>query len=334
MIMKLLKLLTSGITAVAILSIIVIPYSLSPLHYDNPYHNTDYIWEPNSVWITMREGIAWGKYDSAGYNNLKVIDNPDVVLLGSSHLQGKSVVQRENVGTLLSDMLDGQYTVYNMGIAGHNFFKVCQYLPNNLTLKNHTPRIVVIETSTVELSEKEVENVLNGSIEKTPSYTSGMMAFLQRIPFIRLLYAQLDEGLMDLFLSENVNNNAAEAQKPGPDYEKEIYDRLFSYFAELIDRTGAKLIIVYHPRDYQLNKDGGLSFKRTNDSLELFSAAAEEYGIRFIDLTNRFLDEYEIHHRLPHGFITGKIGSGHLNRLGHRIMAEELCKTITEMEAK
>ena len=46
----------------------------------------------------------------------------------------KNVMQDENAAYLLSQKFIDKYSVYNMGIAGHNFFKVCQYIPANLKL--------------------------------------------------------------------------------------------------------------------------------------------------------------------------------------------------------
>ena len=61
------KFLLAGITASAIISIILCVYSLTPVHIENPEKNTDYIWEPNSRWVTMEEGIGGGKYDANGF---------------------------------------------------------------------------------------------------------------------------------------------------------------------------------------------------------------------------------------------------------------------------
>ena len=88
------KFLLAGITASAIISIILCVYSLTPVHIENPEKNTDYIWEPNSRWVTMEEGIGGGKYDANGFNNAKVIENPDIIIVGSSHVEGRNVLQK------------------------------------------------------------------------------------------------------------------------------------------------------------------------------------------------------------------------------------------------
>ena len=61
---KFLKCILAGIVAVAILSLILIPYSTMPVHVNNPNKNTDYVWSPNAIWSRMTEGISFGKFDN------------------------------------------------------------------------------------------------------------------------------------------------------------------------------------------------------------------------------------------------------------------------------
>lgn len=58
---NILKMILVGVYTVAILSIIVIPYSFSVAHVENPLKNTDYTAAPNTYWSKMREGISYGK---------------------------------------------------------------------------------------------------------------------------------------------------------------------------------------------------------------------------------------------------------------------------------
>lgn len=109
--MKLIKLFTktalAGITAVASLSLLMCFYSITPVHIENPKGNTDYVWIPNSRWVQMTEGISWGRFDSNGFNNLNVVDEPDIVVLGSSHMEAKNVMQDQNAAYLLAERLRG-----------------------------------------------------------------------------------------------------------------------------------------------------------------------------------------------------------------------------------
>ena len=85
------KLILAGITAAVILSAIMFAYDILPVHYENTKGNTDFTWEPNGIWVKMTEGISFGKFDSDGFNNPQVIHNPDIVIVGSSHMEATNV---------------------------------------------------------------------------------------------------------------------------------------------------------------------------------------------------------------------------------------------------
>ena len=333
---NIIKYIVAGITATIILSVILSFYFCWSGHIANKLGNTDYVWPANSIWMKMNEGIAWGRFDANGFNNLEVIDNPDVIILGSSHMEAAFLMQDENVGYLLGEKLKDEYTVYNMGISGHNFFKISQYLPNNLTLYDNSPEFTIMETSTVDLTNESVDEVIQSSVEYTPSYTKGIMVEIQKSPFFRLLYRQIQEGLFDLFMPEK---KAAEAKADSiqikmeetiDDIDVNAYNRLFKYLSDLQKKYGTNIIIFYHPTE-QLNPDGSIEFEN-DKSLEIFSQTAEEYGIKFINMADDFEKMYYEEHHVPHGFITGRLGAGHLNKYGHAAVADALYDAIKELE--
>ena len=167
------KVIASGIVAVAIICGLLCFYDIKPIHKENPKGNTDFVWLPNSIWVKATEGIAFGKFDANGFNNKSVISNPDIIVLGSSHMEAFNVMQNENSAYLLSQKLNGKYSLYNMGVSGHDFFKVCQYLPANLELYDKAPRVVIIETSTVNLSKNNVDAA---SIHQSSAHSAIMQA--------------------------------------------------------------------------------------------------------------------------------------------------------------
>ena len=329
----LIKIICAGVVAVAILSVIMCFYYLMPLHHENKNGNTDYIWTPNSIWLKCTEGISWGRFDSAGYNNPEVISNPDIIILGSSHVESLNVLYKDSLCGQLSDLIEDRYSIYNMGISGHNFYKVCQYLPDNLDMYDVPPKIVIIEVDNLALNEENVMKVFNHEVKHTPSNDTGFIAMMQRVPFFRCLYLQIDSGLLNLFLPsitiENYNNDGnLSLQKKNID--EVAYDKLFKYLSELESEYGTQIIIFNHPTG-QVNADGNISFS-DDDALILFNQYAEKYDIDFIDMTSSFEDMYYNNHQLSHGFVTGRIGEGHLNANGHAAIAKELYYQIIKME--
>lgn len=72
-------------------------YYFVPSRENNHNHNTDYVWASNTPWASMTEGISFGIMDANGYINSKAIDNPDIIFLGSSHLEAACYAGRKNV---------------------------------------------------------------------------------------------------------------------------------------------------------------------------------------------------------------------------------------------
>lgn len=328
------KTIIAGVVAVAILSGIMCFYSITPLHHENHNGNTDYIWTPNSIWIKFTEGISWGRFDSDGYNNPKVITNPDIIILGSSHMEALNVFFKDSLCGQLMDMFKNQYNVYNLGISNHNFAKVCQYLPVNLGQYDEPPKVTLIEAANLRLSESKVEMIMNNEVERTPSYDTGIIAMMQRVPFTRCLYRQIESGLLMVFMTsrddENRRNDDEEIFSQDGNISEAAYDQLFKYLSALESEYGTQIVIFNHPKG-TIDEDGSISFSN-DEALKLFGRYAKKYNIDFIDMTSAFEEMYYYDHFLPHGFVTGRIGYGHLNAHGHAAIAKELYCQIKKME--
>lgn len=229
----------------------------------------------------------------------------------------------------------GGYSVYNMGISGHHFFKVCQYLPENLKLYDSPPKVIVIETSSVAITEQDKEAVLQSTVDYTPSHATGIIGMIQKIPFCRVAYSQVEGGLLKLFMGssdlqkENPSEDDTTASSENA-VDQNAYDELFKYLSNLEAGYGTQLIICYHPTG-MLQEDGTIEFKQTKE-LEAFTKTAAQNRIDFIDLTEAFEKMYYEDHKVAHGFVTGKLGSGHLNANGHAAMADALCEKIMQLE--
>ena len=49
-------------------------------------------------------------------------------------------------------------------------------------------------------------------------------------------------------------------------------------------------------------------------------------------MSDRFLKEFNEGYILPYGFVNSTVGSGHLNRYGHAMIADEIYKRIEGMK--
>ena len=185
---SLIKTVLAGVTALAILSVLMLGYYFMPLRTNNPQQNTDYVYAANMPWVSLTEGVSCGIVDSNGFINKKVIDSPDILFLGSSHTESMNVQQSENMCALLNDKFDGKYTAYNMGISGHTIYKVVQYLNATLNIYQNAPKYVIIETGDVALTDVDVHQVLSGEVKKTKVVDTGLLYQMQKVPYFRMMY--------------------------------------------------------------------------------------------------------------------------------------------------
>ena len=57
-------------------------------------------------------------------------------------------------------------------------------------------------------------------------------------------------------------------------------------------------------------------------------------NVGFVDMTDDFEKMFYEEHHLPHGFSTGQIGVGNINKYGHAVIAESLYRYINELEVE
>lgn len=311
-----LKVLVSGIIAFIVLSLICFFYYNIPTHSKSKDGVTDYVWENNKFYIDATEGFSFGKTNNEGYFNEKdyVGQDIDVLIMGSSHMQGMAVMPKDNIASKLEDKT--KLSVYNIGTTGHNI-KVC--LSNlDSALNKYKPSIVVIETNNVVLSTKEVDAIINDETKELDSIEGGVVGFLQKNPFIRWSYTQIESLIQ--------NSNKIEKNKEKSVFNKDASNKLVEYIKEITNKYNAEVIMLYHPV-VSINNDG-MEVIEDKDAISSFNRICEENGIYFVDMTNRYLHEYKDNSIVPTGFINTGIASGHINKYGHEMMVDELYKII------
>ena len=121
-----------------------------------------------------------------------------------------------------------------------------------------------------------------------------------------------------------------EVPAPEEKIDSAAYKELFSYLKEMEDKYGTQIIIFYHPAEKLM--DDGTVFFDSNKYLDTFKSFACEYEISFIDMTDRFEEMYYNDNHVPHGFCTGLLADGHINKYGHAAIADKLYDEIIKLE--
>ena len=302
-----------------ILSGFTIIYCNSGIHITNTTGATDYKWEPRQLKTTMSEGFSWFRMDENGFNNAYPSEEKITnLLIGSSHMEAINLSPKENAGYLLNEMISG-YT-YNIGMSGHQIYNCVRNLSD--AIDEYEPSgYVFLETDTIELDAESMKEVLNGTYPRIPSYDTGIIYWLQKnVPAIKYLYNQVD-------VWRKSSGNSSVVEKESSDEYEEIL-RQFLTKAQLdASKTGAKLVIFYQPRT-RIDDVGNFINITDQESLEIFKSICFENGILFVDMTDPFTKLYDEERILAHGFSNTAIGEGHLNKAGHKVVAEALAKAI------
>ena len=226
------------------------------------------------------------------------------------------------------DALMPDARVYNIGISGHNLLVCAQNL--STAVQKYAPsKYIIIETMTLQFSNSDLRKALSCELSEIPSYTGGIIGLLQQNQLFRRIYHQL-RGFIGWGNDEDIDEaDAATASKDDPS-DPALLSALLSQMADTTASSGAKLIIAYHP-SITLDKDGSITFSTTQAESDAFAGMCAENGVYFLDMRDRFQREYDEDHVLPYGFSNTSVGSGHLNRHGHEMMAEELYALMQEV---
>jgi hypothetical protein len=291
----------------------------TPFRIESGGEITDYIWERGALHSRLTEGFGYGRIDKNGYNNAASLaenPNPDVLIIGSSHMEAFQMPQTKTLAYVLDGELHG-LDVYSKGISGHSLLTCVKNFESALRIT--APKYVVFETDTVTFSDQMIERVINGELQNVGKF--GPLLIFTRIPYLRLFYTQI----------ENLTGNAAYGQleHPSPIW----LNALIGKISTVAVTNGVTPIIFYHPH-LTINNDGFAIPQINEDDLRNFATACEKNNVIFADLTETFLAAYKNEHILPHGFFNTEIGTGHLNIDGHRLAAEKLAVIISKLGAE
>lgn len=317
----------AGTLSLLLLSALCLGYNYTGCHVKNPNEATDYKWESRQYFSTMKEGFSWFKFDQNGYNNLDDTDfseKPiDILLMGSSHMEAVQIAKTKNTGYLLN-LKNPNIRTYNIGISGHSLAHCVNNLQNATEVFN-PKKLVIIETSSVQLDKKEIETVLAGRFAKIPSNDRGLIYLVQKkIPAVKSLYKAFTEWI-DASRIRAKTDVAGELNFRG-EYETAV-NKFFSFAKSSLPQN-CKMIIFYHPST-NINSDGNYYEATDKTALSIFENACRANGIDFVNMSEDFKDFYFAKHKLPHGFTNTAVGVGHLNKYGHALIAERLTNVIS-----
>jgi len=318
------KALLAGLTAFMMLSAVCAFYFNVPVRVTNPDNTTEYRYEPNRRYYRGTEGFGFGRTNNEGFNNLRDYnagDEINILLMGSSHMEGFCVPQSDSAAAVLNRLFNGEKYAYNIGMAAHTFPYCAEHLEKALSTYAPTDA-VIIELAKLIYTPAELDSAVNETLPAIGAHDGGIVTFLQKIPYLRLFYTKY-----------NQNKEAATAdstQTTTGDFEKSL-SCLMRKIGETSRSYGTDVILVYTPT-VMPEADGHIAVQEQPDERTLYQKLCAENGIVFLDLTAQNISAAEELNQLPFGFTNTSPGTGHINRLGLRIFAEGVYKYLKNME--
>lgn len=321
------KIIVAGITSFAILCVFSTFYYNISVHYTNETGSTDYKWATNRFYAKATEGFAWGWTDKNGFNNAYKddYDKIDVLFMGSSHIEAFNGQQKYNVVYQMNTLYEKagkDKFVYNIGVSGHSILICLDNLQD--AIKEFKPTdTVVIETPTSHLNEKSLEDfAAEGDMYDLSSEDNKLLITLAKIPFLRLMYNQY------VSLSRNKETPAEEYFGDINAYAKNL-DVVLKRASETAQAGGVNLVFVYNAK-VEIDSDGEVQPEINQEYTEILQKTCEKYSIKFVNMHGPYSEYYKETYRLPHGFSNTAVGTGHINRYGHQVMAQTVYDVIEE----
>lgn len=291
---------------------------------------TSAIWEPNTMIVNMVEGAGIVAVDENGYTNPPgaVLAEEIVLCMGASYTQAKEVMLSDRYTTILNDMLseDGTLKVYNLSRDAMFFAEMVRGVEAAVQEFPQT-KVLVLETGNLDIAVEQLEKAVVQREYKEEQRGKELIDTLstkERIKFFIKDYFPI-LGVLKYQLSLLNEGDA----KTGNDVtiDEDAYRiALSTVFDGLNTIFDGQIIILYHPM-VSLEDNGDMVI---DDSkvLSIFEDCCEEYGISFVDVGDDFQEDYEKNAHVPYGFFNTTMGTGHINKWGHKVIAEALYEEI------
>lgn len=318
-----LKALLAGLAAFALLCAVCAFYFNVPVRVSNPDGATEYKYEPDRRYYRGIEGFGYGRTNNDGFNNLRDYtpgEEINVLLMGSSHMEGFCVPQSDSAAAVLNRLFDGVRYAYSIGMAAHTFPYCAKHLDEALT--HYAPTdAVVLELAALSYDPAALDAAADGTLKDMSSHEGALITALQKIPYLRLFYTKYFQG----------GGQAAEAGSTGAvqegDFEASL-SRLLKKLGETGKAHGVSVILAYTPTVLP-DAGGHILPQEQPGERELYQRLCAENGVVFLDLTEKNIAAAE-DGQLPFGFANTTPGTGHINSLGLRIFAEGVYEQLAE----
>lgn len=321
---------------IAFLGAFFLSNSICMIYYHVPYwidrngNATLSIWRPGAYILQAKEGFGYSRIDANGYvNELKPLADEYIIVMGSSHTQGKEVGMGYRYTDILNDMCGTKERLkfYNIGADGHFFVNEIEGF-NAAIHEFPKASAVILEVDTRYFSGDEYRKAMEEAREYSEAFTGSVLytnmgtvdkieAFIKEfLPYLNLVKKTNGNEMVNFDGAFGLKTQHADDALTQEDRYSIYYD-VCRYLKTEYD---GKIIFLYRP-GIKVSSDGILSYSEDYDS---FKRAIEDSGLVLVDAGREFQKLYNEKHVLPYGFSNTGLGKGHLNKFGHMAVANAI----------
>lgn len=322
------KAMLAGGIAFFILNVITRFYYYIPWNIECEFGATDYRFPSGFDGVNGVEGFVSIHLDENGYNNKTIPDTINVLCMGSSNTLAYCVEPGKGYPALLNEYLtrDGK-TAYNIGMFSHSWLNCTGNLENALE-KFKPEDYVVVESLQEKYDIEKLEELLEGELKELDGVASKKMQLIKRFPYLQLIGHQVKLMRSNTIDNEVVKEKNVE-EEPSEKYI-DIMDKVFEKIYKQMSEYGCNYVFLYNPQCVEVDENGKAYIEYDEKYLAVFREMCAKYNFIFLDMSQYYLDAYNKEFILTSGFYNTKMGYGHINKEGHRIIAEALRKNIME----
>ena len=292
------------------------------------------VWHPGKVIVHGTEGYGKIIVDENGFLNPSgELADEYILMLGTSHTQGKEVDCEKKYSVLVNDQIgdDNKLHTYNISTDGN-------FLPTQIkhfkaaTEAFADASIITIEIGSTDYSVADLEDALEQvdyDLADSADYFSVMSSFEKIRTFVKEYFPLISRIRTQMQTAKSIKqiNSSVDSWAIDSDNYSMVIGKALRLMKSEYDKP---LVFIYHPR-VNIEKDGTLSLVYS-ETWEIFKEACINNGIDIIDCGPDFIENYNSKKELPYGFANTTLGSGHLNEVGHQIVANEIIAYWEEHE--
>lgn len=322
---------------------IMFVYSYDPGWIRRSGNATPGIYEPGRRIVNCAEGYSISYVDDNGYiNQMADLDEASYILvMGNSQANGNNVMPDEKWITLLNDSMkinaDDKSKVYNVSRGGADFCDIVSGFTAALFEFNN-PDIIIIQIISTDfdiskmkdslIQRKYSEDMCAASLMRELSLEQKARNCIKDVfPlltfFFREKILQMNFDFSNAFYHcQESDKNELIFKSEESNYEKEYSSALGEMLSLLKENFDGRIIILNLPA-VEIERGGQLQCI-ASPTEKVFAQLCKEKDITYLNMSEEYLKCYSEKNIVPYGFSNTRPGYGHLNRDGHKMVAETL----------